>query len=140
MNSGASVVAPAQLSIGGNYTNSGTYTAGGGTTTFVDGGTATGTMTGTSAFNNVAVTGDGTRGFMKNASTTNLLITASSTFSAPASLSVSGNLTNSGTYDIGLGKTWTAQTGVTVAGIWASVAYGTDSLWQCPMVVGRTTS
>ena len=67
INTGATVVAPAQLSIENAYTNNGTFTAGSGTTTFTAGATATGTMTGTSAFKNVEVTGG----------------TATTTFNAP---------------------------------------------------------
>jgi hypothetical protein len=67
INSGATVVAPTYLSISGNYNNAGTFTAGSGTTTFSAGATATGTMTGTSAFKNIEVSGG----------------TATTTFNAP---------------------------------------------------------
>jgi hypothetical protein len=51
------VTAPPYLSIRGNYTNSGTFTAGSGTTTFsgTTVQTATGTLSGSSAFNNLEV-------------------------------------------------------------------------------------
>ena len=74
-----SVVAPTQLTIAGNYSNDATFTAGSGTTTFsgTRAQSATGTMTGTSAFNNLVVTNG----------------SATTTFGAP--LTVSGHFTAS---------------------------------------------
>ncbi len=55
---GHAMVAPIEIEITGDYINEGFFNAGGGTTTFSGTGeqTATGTMTGTSAFANLAIT------------------------------------------------------------------------------------
>ncbi|MFZ2252682.1 MAG: hypothetical protein WAW13_00740 [Minisyncoccia bacterium] len=97
---GYSLVAPGNLSIAGAYTNSGIFTHNSGTTTFNGSSaqTATGTMTGTSAFNNLSFTGAGTKTFSNNASTTNLTIQTGATVVAPSILSLSGNYTNNGTF------------------------------------------
>ncbi len=100
------MVAPELLTIGGNYTNNGIFTAGLGTTTFSSAltQTATGTMTATSTFANVVFTGAGTKTFGNNASTTNLVIESGSTVVAPSKLTVGGNYTNSGTFTAGSGE------------------------------------
>ncbi len=108
--SGSGVVtAPSsKLSIGGNYRNSSTFTHNSGTTTFngESAQTAAGTMTGSSALNNVAFTGVGTKALSANASTTNFIIESSSgAVIAPALLSIAGNYSNSSTFTAGTGTT-----------------------------------
>ncbi|KXK00285.1 MAG: hypothetical protein UZ19_OD1000074 [Parcubacteria bacterium OLB19] len=58
--------------------------------------TLSGTMTGTSDFNNLTITGIAT--MSDNASTTNLTIATSSTLTAPSYLTIAGDLSNYGTY------------------------------------------
>ncbi len=78
-----------------------------GTTTFTGGSsqTATGTMTGASAFGNVAFTGAGTKTFATNASTSDFTVATGATVVAPSLLSLSGNYQNNGTTTFGTGTT-----------------------------------
>ncbi len=88
------------LTVGGNYVNQGTFDANGGTVVLSAlGGTASGTMTGASAFNNVEVTGSTT--FSAAASTTSFTVATGATTTAPAStLSVTnGNFANRGYFN-----------------------------------------
>ncbi len=97
INSSAKVQAPTLLEITGNYSNSGTFGAGSGTTTFSGSSlqTISGAATGTSAFNNLAFSGAGNKFFSAGASSTNVTIT-SGTVSTPLSLSITGNYANNG--------------------------------------------
>ncbi|MDB9944487.1 hypothetical protein OAD26_00615, partial [bacterium] len=65
--------------------------------------TASGTMTGTSAFNNVEILTASTTVFENNASTTNLTISAGTT-TAPTIFSVAGDYTNNGIFNANSGK------------------------------------
>jgi hypothetical protein len=128
VNTGATAVAPANrvLSISGNYTNNGIFTAGNsGTTTFngTSAQTATGTMTGNSAFGNTSFTGGGVKTFITNASTSNFMVDTGATVVAPAELSVSGNYTNNGT-TTHQGARWTARSAAGNDDSWESVTYG----------------
>ncbi len=108
------------LTIAGNFTNSGTFTAGTGTTTF-DGASAQtieGSMTGASAFGNVVMSGAGEKSFSNAASTTNFSILSGASVVAPSALTVIGNLSNDGTFTANGGLvtlTGTNQTISTVA-------------------------
>jgi Fe-S cluster assembly iron-binding protein IscA len=97
INTGATVVAPALLTIGGNYTNSGTFTHNSGTVYFPASGlnNLSGTMTGTSAFNNVIAVG---KTFNASASTTDFTITADTVTAPSTMLTIGGNYTNNGTF------------------------------------------
>ena len=111
------------LSIRGNFTQNGTFTAGVGTTTFSGSAQqiATGTMTGTSAFNNLEFSGIGNKSFITNASSSNFRINASTTVSAPALLSVGGQYQNDGRFVHGWGLTINLAS---EANQWRSVTYG----------------
>ena len=124
INPGATVVAPASLALNGTLSNSGTFTHNGGTLFMTDGAVASGTLTGTSALNNVTVVGTSTGTFQSNASTTNLTVNTGATVVAPARLTVSGNLVNSGTYDTGVGKQWASWHCSSDRIYGGSVAYG----------------
>ncbi len=84
------VVFPAQLSIAGNYQNSGTTTAGSGTTTFSGTSiqTATGTMTGVSQFYNLAIRNRTGSGSSTQSVIFNAPVSATGTFSMTGSTSV----------------------------------------------------
>jgi hypothetical protein len=100
INSGATVVAPANLTVSGNFNNSGTFTHNSGTTTFSS-STAqvlSGVFTGNSAFNHVVFSGTGPKTFSVNASTSNLTINSGATVVAPVSLTIGGNYINNGTF------------------------------------------
>jgi len=109
--SGATTVAPASLTVGGNYLNSGTFTTGSGTTTFNgDAQILSGTMTGSSAWNTLVFEGNATKTIASNASTTNLVngtsaTTSTSTLVAPAQLSIAGNFTQFDSFVAGTGTT-----------------------------------
>ncbi len=62
----------------------------------------TGSMTGTSAFNDVTVTGRGAV-FLANASTSDFTVATSSALTAPTTLSLTGNFTQRGTFTHGSG-------------------------------------
>src|SRR6185369_6179825 len=102
VNSGATVVAPTLLTIGGNYTNNGSFTAGSGTVylSSTTAQTISGTLnTAATDFNNLWFIGAGTKTFSSNASTTgNLTIDSGATVVAPALLDIDCNYTNSGTF------------------------------------------
>jgi hypothetical protein len=90
------------LSVAGNWSNAGTFTARSGTTTFSGAAAETlaGSMVGGNAFNNIAFSGAGTKSFSNNASTTNVTIQAGSgAVTAPSGLwSVSGYWNNGATF------------------------------------------
>jgi hypothetical protein len=95
--SSGAVTAPTLLTIAGNYTNNGTFTANSGTiyATSSSAQTFAGTMIGGSAFNHLTFSGAGTKTFSANASTTNFTIDSSSgAVVAPTLLSIAGNYTN----------------------------------------------
>ena len=111
VDSGATYVAPFLLTIGGNYTNNGTFTAGNGTvyfsTTSPTTQTLSGAMTGVSAFASTTFIGSGVKTFTSSASTTNhFTINSGATVVAPPLLSVSGNYTNSGTFTHNSGRVY----------------------------------
>ncbi len=112
--SGSGVVTvPANLSIGGNYSNAGTFTQSSGTTTFngIADQIATGNMIGTSAFYNLAMDGLGTKTFLRSASSSNFVIaTTAVTFVAPSHISIAGDYTNSGTFTHNSGTVILAST------------------------------
>ncbi len=114
VNTGATFVAPAYLTITGHYNNAGTFTAGSGTTTFssTTAQTIAGTMTGTSAFKHVGLNGASTKTFSSNASTSNLSIGAGTTMVAPTLLSIAGDYNNAGTFTAGSGTTTFNGTGL----------------------------
>ncbi|MEZ4195143.1 MAG: hypothetical protein R3B53_01965 [Candidatus Paceibacterota bacterium] len=56
-----------------------------------------GTLTGASTLGNLSFTGSGTKTFANNASTSNFIVSASSTVVTPTALSISGNYHNDGT-------------------------------------------
>ncbi|MDP3784731.1 MAG: hypothetical protein Q8R12_01485, partial [bacterium] len=98
-----SVTAPTLLSVGGNYTNSGTFTHNSGTVYFsgTSAQTLFGVMATSSPFNNVEFLGAGTKTFGASyASTSAFTINSGSgTVTAPSTiLSISGNYSNSGTF------------------------------------------
>ncbi|MEI6462307.1 MAG: hypothetical protein WCO33_01400 [bacterium] len=92
------------LTIGGNYSNSGTFTNNSGTVTFnsTSGGkTLTGTLNGTSSFNNLTFNGSGGAWTLSNIPTTianDLNITAGTLTSTSTTLTIGGSYSNSGTY------------------------------------------
>lgn len=98
----ATVVAPSLLTISGGYTNSGTFTNNGGTVIASSSNIILilGTLTGTSAFNNLILTGSGTKSFVNtSASTSDFIIKSDSgAVSSSGLLSVSGNFENNGTF------------------------------------------
>lgn len=105
INSGSTLnMAGNALSIGGNYTNSGTFTSGSNTTTFAattTGKTLSGTLTGSSAFNNLTFNGSGGAwSFGSNSATVNGTLTITNgTVTAPsATLTLNGGYSNSGTF------------------------------------------
>lgn len=89
INSGASLKAPSALTLNGSYTNSGTFTHNNGKVYF--GGTsqqtATGTMTGTSAFNNLTLANTSGQGSSSQSLRIGAAITATGTFTMLASTS-----------------------------------------------------
>jgi len=86
--------------IGGNYSNSGTFTAGTGTVTFDagdTGNTLTGTLSGTSAFNNLTFNnsaGAWTLGAITTDVGGNLTVTSGALTAPSTTLTISGNFTN----------------------------------------------
>ncbi|MDO8521113.1 MAG: hypothetical protein Q7S52_03280, partial [bacterium] len=114
VNSGATVVAPWFLTVGGNYTNSGTFTAGNGTVYFSTTSPATQTLSGTmtegSAFASTTFIGSGSKTFASNASTTRFTVTAGAAVTAPAQLSIAGDYTNSGSFTAGTGNVYLSGT------------------------------
>jgi len=88
---------PAQLSVAGNLTNNASLRNGGGEV-YLTGTTKTisGNLTGVNKLFNLTVAGSYTAS--NNASTTDLTITASGSFTAPAILTVTGDYTNGGTF------------------------------------------
>ena len=91
------------LTIGGSYTNSGTFTARAGTVTLTattSAQTLTGTMTGSSAFYNLVFNGvGGGWTFSNSAAVSNNLTITNGTVTAPVStLTVGNNYTNTGTF------------------------------------------
>ncbi|RLD66104.1 MAG: hypothetical protein DRI98_13965 [Bacteroidetes bacterium] len=100
INSGARIyTAPASLTISGDYTQNGLFDNSRGTIHF-NGSVQTlaGTMnTASTDFGNVIFSG-ATKTFSNNASTSDFTINSGSTVSAPASLSISGDYSNSGLF------------------------------------------
>jgi hypothetical protein len=103
------LVAPAALTIQGDYSNSGIFTHNSGKVYFETpsgpGKTLSGTMTGTSAFNDVYFKSMGGWSFSNNASTTNLTISAGAVTAPSGLLSISGNYSNSGIFTHNSGTT-----------------------------------
>lgn len=103
------ITAPTSLTVSGNYTNNGTFTAGSGVVNFssTTAQSIGGTLMGTSAFNNVYFTGSGAKTLSSNASTSNFVIASDSgAVTAPTSLSIGGDYTNSGTFTGGSGTVY----------------------------------
>jgi hypothetical protein len=118
---GATVVAPAQIELSGDFTNNGTYTttASDNITLTAADPTLSGTLTGTSALGNLTIDSVGITTLSNNASTSNFTINAGSVI-APTLLSITGNYTNNGTF--------TASTSeVTFAGTQQQTVTGTLS-------------
>ncbi len=115
INSGATVVAPSSLTIGGNYTNNGSFIDSGGTITFNGAAQAlAGTMnTSSTDFATTSFTGSGTKTFSNNASTTGFTIASNVTVAAPSLLTISGNYTNSGTFTSNAGTVFLGGRGGT---------------------------
>ncbi|MES2007022.1 MAG: hypothetical protein V4436_02860 [Patescibacteria group bacterium] len=104
------VVAPLHLSVAGNYINNGTFSHNNGTMYFGGSGKAiSGTLTGTSAFNNVVFNGSGTKTFLNNASTTGFTVEAGNTVVAPSLLSIAGNYSNAGVFTAGSGTVFVSE-------------------------------
>jgi hypothetical protein len=116
---GTPVIAPAQLTVRGNYTNNGTTTHNGTLNIVGEGNrTISGYLSGASALSDLSIANIGTTTFAANASTTDLNIGASSIVIAPSTLSIAGDYTNAGTF--------TASTSeVVLNGISAQIATGT---------------
>ncbi len=117
------VVAPALLSIADDYTNDGTFTHNGGAVYFTGSTAQTlqGNMASTSAFNDVYFSGNSTKTFSDNASTSDLSIASGSTVAAPSALTITGDYTNSGTFNSGSGIVYingTTTASTTVTGGW----------------------
>lgn len=95
------VSAPSLLSIGGDYTNTGTFTHNSGTVYFSSASaqtlSGTGMMTGTSAFAKTIFLGAGAKTFTVSASTTNFTIESGSgaVIAPPKQLTISGEYDNS---------------------------------------------
>src|SRR3989344_5566449 len=93
-----SVSAPAILTVAGNYTNSGVFTNNNGEIILSGASkTVTGNLTGSSAFNEVTVTGSYTVS-SNTASTTNLTIAGGGSLAAPSVLTIAGDYNNAGTF------------------------------------------
>jgi len=89
-------VAPAELTVHGDYTNTATLdNTGNGTTTLA--GTADQTVTGVSTFSNVALAGAGIK-TISDTTVTDLTIESGVTLSAPSILTLTGDYTNNGTF------------------------------------------
>jgi hypothetical protein len=121
------VNAPSHLTIAGDFDNRSVFNAGSGTTTFGSEWraqqVASGTMTGTSDFTNLAFTGSSTKLFVTAASTTNLLIASTSgEIVLPPRLSVAGQFRN-GEIERAAGTDWATATPAQVNS-WQTVAYG----------------
>ena len=127
---GTTLQAPssATFNVGGNWTNSGTFTNGGGTITFnatSTGKTLAGTLTGTTGrFANLIFNGSGGAwSFSADAETSrNFTITAGTVTAPSGTLTIGGDYSNSGTFtnNSGLVKFSTTTTGHTLAGTMTS--------------------
>ena len=121
LNASSTLTAPPLLSIGGNFTNSGTFSSNSGTVYFSTTSPATQTLSGTmtggmmttiptawNAFHNVQFVDSGTKSFGANASTTGSITiqSGSGAVTAPPLLSIGGNYTNSGTFTAGTGTVY----------------------------------
>ncbi len=127
--SAGTVVAPNSLTVAGNFTQSGTYTAGrnlyfSSTTNQ----TISGTLTDTSALGNVTLLGATTKTFANNASTTNLTIGTGATMVAATSTTVGGDFTQSGTYTAGSNLYFSSTTNQTISGTLNSISLGNVTL------------
>ena len=109
---GTTTLPSTNLFVGGNFANTGRIISTLGTTTF--NGTTTqylsGFMVGTSTLNNVKFSSPATTTFAANASTTNFFIESGASTTAPSLLSVSGNYSNSGTFNDNSGTVYIAST------------------------------
>ncbi len=127
ISTGTTLYATSSVTVFGDYTNNGTLQSSSTSNIYLTGSniTATGTMTGTSSFNSLVLSGAGTKLFGARASTTNFsVLSTSGEVIMPAVITVSGNYTNNST-TTGAAVTWTAQSGV--AGdndSWRGITYG----------------
>jgi hypothetical protein len=123
INSGATVVAPSLLTIGGNYMNNGSFTAGSGAVYFssATAQTIAGTLnTAATDFNNLWFSGGGTKTFSSNASTTgNVTIDSGATLAAPSLVSASTTVVV-----LTAGSSWSIPGGVTNITVWSIGAGG----------------
>ncbi len=106
------LIAPAELTISGDYANTGVFAHHNGIVNFDGSGIQafSGGMTGSSAFNAVSFSGNGTKTFSDNASTSDFTIASGATVEAPEVLTITGDYTNNGTFDSGSGLTYIVGT------------------------------
>lgn len=112
--SGASVIAPTLLTVGGNYTQNGSFTDSSGTVYFssTTDQTIAGTMnSATTDFASVEFLGSGTKTFSNSASSTNFTVGSGVTLAAPSLLSIGGNYINNGDFTDGSGTLFFSGTG-----------------------------
>ncbi len=115
---GATVTSPYALSVSGDFSNSGAFTNTTGTL-YLSGGssqTISGNLTSSTTLGSVILTGGSTKTFSSNASTSNLTIEAGNTLSAPSALSVTGLLSNQGTFTNNAGSLTLAGASTTLSG------------------------
>ncbi len=118
-------VAPKALTVAGNYTNSDTFRAGLGTTTFSGNvpQTLSGNMTASSSFYNAHFLEAGTKKLLSNASTTNFFVASSSgDVVLPPAFDVSRDYTNNGV-TTHAGAVWTARSVAGNNDSWRDITY-----------------